>query len=105
MGYSFLYHKIPFPSLDEDQFADYTDECYVAAWGSDPFIQPGQREVHLPLMSRQECNQRLEPEFSSRGVKGWVMKQSEICAGKFFFSSNKKCNIAFAFEEKKTPGA
>jgi len=67
--------------MNEDQFADYTDECYVAAWGSDPFTQPGQREVHLPLMSRQECNQRLEPEFSSRGVKGWVMKQSEICAG------------------------
>jgi len=62
----------------EDQFEDYSDNCWVAAWGQD---LKRQREVDLPLVSRTECESRLIPIFERKKVKNWRLQPSEVCAG------------------------
>ena len=32
-------------------------------------------------MSKAECERRLRPEFSARGVASWDLHSSELCAG------------------------
>ena len=66
--------------LDEEQFSGHDDDCFVAAWGSDPYTQGGQREVHLRLLSRRECQDKLRPEFARRQYDGWSPQPSELCA-------------------------
>ena len=55
----------------EDQFQEYPDNCYVAAWGRDPAHRIGQRDVAMPLVDQAECERRLRPEFAKRGVSNW----------------------------------
>ena len=43
----------------------------MAAWGRDPAERVGQRDVAMPLVSKEECEQRLRPEFARRGVTDW----------------------------------
>ena len=73
---------------DADQFKGLenhpNETCFVAAWGSEPLKQKYQIEHQVPLLSREECNKRLQPQFAKRGLKSWVMKPSEICAGQCF---------------------
>ena len=70
---------------DADQFKGLenhpNETCFVAAWGSEPLKQKYQIEHAVPLLSRDVCNQRLQPQFAKRGLNNWVMKPSEICAG------------------------
>ena len=65
---------------DEDQFAGHLDDCFVAAWGEKPYEQKGQREVHLKVLSRGECKEKLGAEFAKRGLLNWTPDKSEICA-------------------------
>eukprot|EP00092_Neocalanus_flemingeri_P011006 GFUD01011851.1.p1 GENE.GFUD01011851.1~~GFUD01011851.1.p1 ORF type:complete len:506 (+),score=110.36 GFUD01011851.1:173-1690(+) len=62
----------------EDQFEDYEDNCWVAAWGQD---LKRQREVDLPLVSKSDCERRLGPTFKEKGLENWRSKRSEVCAG------------------------
>ena len=55
----------------EDQFQAHPENCYVAAWGRDPAHRVGQRDVAMPLVSKEECERRLRPEFAQRGVTDW----------------------------------
>ena len=70
---------------DQDQFRDYRDNCYVAAWGKDPKTRVGknvgQRDVAIPLVSKEKCEERLRPEFARLGLPDWKLKPSELCAG------------------------
>jgi len=61
-----------------NQFRDYNENCWVASWGDN---QERQREIDLPLLSRQECARRLRPTFEQKGVRGWQPQPSEVCAG------------------------
>merc|ERR1719450_1451983 len=67
--------------MSESQFANHQDECFIAAWGQDPYQQGGQREVHTRLLNRSECIKVMKPEFVKRGVIDWELQESEICAG------------------------
>lgn len=60
------------------QFANFSRNCWVAAWGQD---LKRQREVDLPLVSRQDCERQLRPIFTEKGVRDWALSKSEICAG------------------------
>jgi len=64
--------------LSIDQFTEKSERCWVAAWGS---YLDRQREVDLPLLSREQCIDRLGPAFQARGVFSWAPQESEICAG------------------------
>jgi len=58
-----------------------TQRCWMTSWGKGPNILQRQREVDIPLLTREDCNNKLAPEFAKRGVRGWDMSPSEICAG------------------------
>jgi hypothetical protein len=64
--------------LSSDQFTEKSDRCWVAAWGS--FLDR-QREIDMPLLSREQCIQRLGPAFEARNVLNWAPQDSELCAG------------------------
>ena len=70
---------------DQEQFRDHPENCFVAAWGKDPKTRVGekvgQRDVSMPLVSKEECERRLRPEFAKLGLRNWRLKPSEICAG------------------------
>jgi len=61
----------------ETQFGAGT-QCWVAAWGSG---LKEQREVRLPLWSKQDCETELRKEFNERGVPSWDLDPTEVCAG------------------------
>lgn len=63
---------------DPQQFEGFRGPCWVAAWGND---LERQREVDLPLVSKAECERKLQPIFERKGVQNWRLKPSEICAG------------------------
>ena len=56
---------------DQEQFKNHSENCFVAAWGRDPAHRVGQRDVSLPLVTTEQCEQRLRPEFAKRGVSDW----------------------------------
>ena len=56
---------------DEQQFQAHPENCFVAAWGRDPAHRVGQRDVAMPLVGKEECEQRLRPEFDRRGIRDW----------------------------------
>ena len=62
----------------EEQFQNYADNCWVAAWGDK---LERQREVDIPLVSKPECERRLRPVFKEKGHENWTLKPSEMCAG------------------------
>jgi len=64
--------------LSTEQFTEKSDNCWVAAWGS---YLDRQREIDLPLLSRDQCIDRLGPAFEARGVYNWAPQDSELCAG------------------------
>jgi len=70
------YNTICLPK--RDQFRNYNENCWVASWG---VKQERQREIDLPLLSRQECARRLGPTFERKGVRDWQPQPSEVCAG------------------------
>ena len=62
----------------QDQFENYNENCWVAAWGKD---LERQREVDIPLVSTRDCEKRLGPVFREKGIADWSLKPSELCAG------------------------
>jgi len=70
------YNTICLPT--RNQFRNYNENCWVASWGAK---QERQREIDLPLLSRQECARRLGPTFERKGIRGWQPQPSEVCAG------------------------
>jgi len=63
----------------EFQFKNFTEHCWVAAWGSD---LKRQREIDLPFVQKEECERLLRPSFAIRGGDAnWELHKSEICAG------------------------
>ena len=62
----------------ESQFKDIQENCWLAAWGKD---LERQREVDLPLVSKEECELRLRPVFKEKEVPNWSLHPSEVCAG------------------------
>lgn len=62
----------------ESQFKDIQENCWLAAWGTD---LERQREVDLPLVSKEECELRLRPVFKEKEVPNWSLHPSEVCAG------------------------
>ena len=67
--------------MSESQFANHQEECFIAAWGVDPYQQGGQREIQTRLLTRSECIKVMKPQFVDRGVIDWELQESEMCAG------------------------
>ena len=67
--------------MSESQFANHQDDCFIAAWGQDPYQQAGQREHLTKLLTRSKCIEVMKPEFVGRGVTDWKLQESELCAG------------------------